>query len=85
MNEILPIARWTGGPSSDRIAAIFRLTRTDSADSYYRQSECEGWRRLRTSEDYARLNKALDNLTDEIVPGRGQSPLSSRVWAHCLR
>lgn len=40
---------------------IMALTKiSDDGTRYYRVSQHEGWRRLKSKEDYARLNKALD-------------------------
>jgi hypothetical protein len=43
------------------IPVIQSLTRVDDDSArYYRVSSHEGWRRLKTVEDYARLNKAIE-------------------------
>jgi hypothetical protein len=52
---------WTGPPRRAMIRVLQGLGYKDSQDRlYYRTSTWEGWRRLRTTEDYARLNAAID-------------------------
>jgi hypothetical protein len=51
-------------PNLRRIQAIMALTDKDLSDHlYWRATVYEGWRRLRTQEDYGRLNAAVDRLS----------------------
>lgn len=46
-----------------RLWAILTLTNKIGDLSYWRATMNEGWRRLRTQEDYDRLNAAVDRLS----------------------
>lgn len=50
-----------GGPSPERLWIICHLTRTDEAGRrFFRRAFNEGWRRLRTADDFATLNRVID-------------------------
>lgn len=54
-------AAHSGGPTRELARAIKSLTLiTDDGRAYYRELLYAGWRRLRTAEDYARLNAVID-------------------------
>lgn len=51
---------WHGAPSIQMAKLIHNLTRVDSDGSiYFRESQWDGWQKLRTKAQYAALNKAL--------------------------
>ena len=55
------LARWTGPLSRALARSIQSITLVDEdGRRYYRKSWSEGWRRLRTDEDFKRLNAAID-------------------------
>ena len=63
-------AVWRGPPSPERIEWIPALTKTDSEGRrYWRKNLADGWRKLRITEDFAGLNRAVDRLSPL---GRGE-------------
>ena len=50
-----------GGPLPELAQRIISLTHTDEAGRrYYRTEPYEGWRRLRTPDDYDRLDAVIE-------------------------
>lgn len=53
---------YRGAPLAGRIRAIKQCTLTDKdGRRYYRRGLADGWRRLRTSDDFRLMNHAIDS------------------------
>jgi hypothetical protein len=64
-DEIPEAARWHGSPNRIILRAIFAHTYVDQQGRrYYRQSPTDGWRRLRSAEEFAELNAVIEKYRE---------------------